>query len=120
MNVGIANIGGIRPLSLDYELLDYALSVRRRLFSLLFNRAARLLWCSPLDAARSILDTASRYAVVAPSLSLSEINFSNFLMDERSVERWLILCNRRFVFCRARFRACGELAKRFPLNISEY
>ncbi len=88
----------------------------RRLFRRLFRRAARLLWCRFFPAARSILETVSRYAELAPSLSFLEISFSNFFMDERSEERWLMLFNRRLEFCRALFLACGELAKDYPLE----
>ena len=79
------------------------------------SRAPRLRWCSPLEVALSIFEVVSRYAAVAASLSLSEISLSNFLMDERSDERWLMLWTRRRVFCRALFRAWGEFAKIFPL-----
>jgi len=90
----------------------------RRLFRRLFRRAARLLWSRFFTAARSILETASRYAVRAPSRSFAEISFSSFFMDERSEERWLMLLSRRLVFCRALFLAWGELAKDRPLEMS--
>ena len=89
----------------------YASIVRRRLFRRFFRRAARLAWCNPFDAARSIYDVVSRYAAVAPSLSFEEISLSSFLIWVRSAERWLILRVRRLSFCRARFLACGEFAK---------
>ena len=37
-------------------------------------------------------------------------DFRNFLIDVRIVERWPALSTRRFSFCRARLRACGEFA----------
>ena len=86
----------------------------RRLFRRLFKRAARFLWCSPLVTARSMVDTASRYAVVASSLLFSETSLSSFFMDERSDERWPVLRARRVTFCLARFFAWGELAKGLP------
>ncbi len=101
-------------------------SVRNRLFSRDFSRAARLRWCSPFDTALSILETASRYACLATVASCSSIILSSFLIDERNVERWLMLCRRRFVFCRARLRAWDELAKgassRIPMSsgVCEY
>ena len=88
----------------------------RRLFRRLFRRAARLLWSRFFTAARSILETALRYAEFAPSLSFSEISFSSFFMDERSEERWPMLLSRHLVFCRALFLAWGELAKDYPLE----
>ncbi len=42
--------------------------------------------------------------------------FKNFFIDERKAERWLMLCSRCLIFCRARFLAWGELAKRHPLE----
>lgn len=83
----------------------------RRLFKRLFRRVARLRWCSFFVVARSILETALRYAELAPSRLFSAISFSSFLMDERSEERWLMLFNRRLMFCRTLFLAWGELAK---------
>ena len=94
----------------NQALIAFNLLLRRDL-----RRAARFLWCKPFDAALSICEEASRYAMLAASLSFSEISFRSFLMDERSDERWLTLCSRRLVFCRARFLACGELAKGLPL-----
>ena len=93
----------------------YALSALNRLLSRCLSRAARLRWCKPLEAARSILETAFRYAEVASSALFSETFFRNFLIAERRAERWLILWMRRFALCRARFLACGEFAKIFPL-----
>ncbi len=92
----------------------YALSPLSRSFKRLFRRAARFLWCRPLETARSIFETAALYAVVASSLLLSLISFNNFLIDERSVERWPILVCRRLIFCRARFLAWGVLANGSP------
>ena len=103
----------------DYDnqiFLDQTLIAFSRLFSRDFNRAALFRWCNPLEVALSILDVASRYAAVAASFSLLEISLSSFLMDERNDERWLVLCMRRLSFCRARFFACGEFAKCFPLQ----
>ncbi len=108
----------IADFKFDNEVYVHALADRdfRRLFRRLFRRDARLLWCRFLPTARSILETASRYAELAPSLSFWEISFSNFFMDERSEERWLMLFNRRLVFCRALFLAWGVLAKDYPLE----
>ena len=96
-------------------LRDQALIAFNLLLSRDLRRAARFLWCRPFDAALSICAVAARYATPAASLSFSEISFRSFLMDERSDERWLTLCSRRLVFCRARFLACGVLAKGLPL-----
>ncbi len=93
----------------NYTFRDFNRLLRR-----LFKRAARVLWCRPFDAALSMLDTASRYAVLAASLFFSVISFSNFLMDERNDERMLMLCLRRLAFWRARFRAWGVLANSYP------
>ena len=92
----------------------YEAIVRRRLLSRLFSRAARFLWCNPLVWARSILETASRYAAVAFSSSLPAMSFSIFLIDERMAERWLMLWIRRLLCCLARFLAWGEFAKGVP------
>ncbi len=64
-----------------------------------------------------MLETAARYALVASSAFFSVTFFRNFLIAERSAERWLMLCMRRFALCRARFLACGEFAKIFPLRL---
>jgi hypothetical protein len=63
-----------------------------------------------------MFDTACRYATVAASLSLLEISFRSFFIEERRAERWLIFCARRLSFCLARFLACGVLAKGIPLQ----
>ena len=94
--------------------MNYAPRVLNLSFRRDFNRAARFLGCIPFEAARSIVDTVSRYADCAASLFFSDISFNNFFMDDRKAERWLIFCTRRFAFCRARFLAWGELAKGFP------
>jgi len=94
---------------------DQALIAFNLLLSRDLRRAARFLWCRFFEAALSIFEVASRYATLAASLSFSEISFRRFLMDERNDERWLTLCSRRLVFCRARFLACGVLAKGLPL-----
>ena len=78
-------------MKLDIKNSAYAANAFSRLLSRLLRRAARFLWCKPLDTARSILETAERYAVAAPSLFLSAIIFNSALIDERRVERWLIL-----------------------------
>ena len=95
----------------------YTLIARNLLLSRCFKRAARLLWCNPLVAALSMVDTAARYALAASSTLFSVTFFKNFLIDERNAERWLMLWMRRFALCRARFLACGEFAKIFPLRL---
>ncbi len=93
---------------------SYAVRDFKRLLRRLFKRAARFLWCNPFDVAWSMRDTALWYAAVASSLLFFSINLSNFLIDERSAERMLMLCIRRFTFCRVRFLAWGEFAKWVP------
>jgi hypothetical protein len=100
----------VYPISVFQALIAF-----KRLFSRDLRRDARLRWCNPFEAALSIFDTVSRYATVAPSLSLLAMSLSNCLIDERKDERWPMFCTRRLLFCRARFRAWGVLAKVFPL-----
>lgn len=95
---------------------SYELRALSRLLSRCFNLAARFRWCNPFDAALSMLEVASRYAVFASSTLFSAIFFSNFLIAERKAERWLILWIRLFALWRARFLACGEFAKFYPLK----
>ena len=91
-----------------------ALKARNRLLSRFFKRAARFLWCRPLDTARSMLAVASRYAPAASSRFLPLTSFRNFLIDVRRDERWLMLRIRCLSFWRARFRAWGEFANVIP------
>ncbi len=44
------------------RLTAQTFSIRSRLLSLDFKRAARLRWCKPFDVALSIFETVSRYA----------------------------------------------------------
>ncbi len=110
-------LGNVSCVSQGMITTNYALTALRRLFSLCFKRAARLLWCNPFDAALSMVETAALYAFAASSALFSVTFFRNFLIAERSAERWLMLCMRRLALCRARFLACGEFAKVFPLRL---
>ena len=83
---------------------------RIRAFSLDLWRAALFLWMSWLPAMQSMTGTALVYASSAAGLSPPSMALTTCLIRVRNSERRLALCWRRFSPCRARLRACDELA----------
>ena len=81
-NSGIGLSGMKTPFCPTTQTVQ-ALKARNRLLSRFFKRAARFLWCRPLDTARSMLAVASRYAPAGFLAVFAAYQFQEFL-DRRA------------------------------------